>query len=219
MNAFGNKALNALYAKSLTEDIVAILIRCCSKMKLDAAKGRLLPRNSENRITNRLFHDYLEKEHVHQLFHFQLQSPENYNPETDLYRGVGDIRVVPWNMLTVPKACFLIECKRIDGSPPLNREYIKEGVQRFIEESPKYKSYFGRSIMLGYVVSSIDIPENVLEIDKRLAELVDGVSVGNLVLVRHNSDWYVYSSESTSGGGVSIILDHLFFDFSGAIQI
>jgi len=217
MKAFGNELLNTLYAQGLAEDIIAILVRCCKKMKADALDNTLLP-NHEVKITNRLFHSYLENEHVYKLFHFQLQTPENYNPETDLYAGIGDISVTPWNMLSIPRAYFLIECKRIDGSHSLNEKYVKEGIQRFVGSSPKYISYYGRSIMLGYVVSSIDIPENTITIGNLQAKLLVGASADALLLIWHNSEWYVYSSKSTSEGTASLVLDHLFYDFSGAVE-
>lgn len=216
MSAFGNNQLNLLYAQGIAEDIIAILVKCCKKMKADAFSGNLLP-NNENKITNRLFNDYLENEHVYKLFHFQLQAPENYNSKTNLYAGIADIRVTLWDMLSLPTIYMLIECKRVDGKAPLNKEYIKEGVQRFIGDLPKYKSHYGRNIILGYVVSSINIPENVVKMEMLQAKLIEGVSISDFELRGYNSDWYIYSSESTSGEGISIILDHLFFNLSDAI--
>lgn len=43
-----------------------------------------------------------------------------------------------------------IECKRIDGTADLNKKYVKEGVARFVTQ--KYSSYYGRNVMLGFVV-------------------------------------------------------------------
>lgn len=215
MTAFGDKSINTAYAQGLAEKVLAILIKCCTQMKEDAAKGELLPNNDENKITNRLFHFHLEEEHIHELFYFELQPPENYNPRTGRYDGIGDIRVKQWSMLPNPKAYFIIECKRLDGNSPLNREYIQKGVERFIGDSPKYKSHYGRSIMLGYMVSSIDIPENVIKIDALQAKLVKGAPVGSLALQNNcNSDWYIYSSNYNHIEGKPIILDHLFFDLS-----
>ncbi|MFL0269257.1 hypothetical protein [Candidatus Clostridium radicumherbarum] len=150
---------------------------------------------------------------------FIPQSPETFIPDEDQYRGRCDIKVVSNNWFADLNDYYLIECKRIDGENHLNRQYILEGVSRFVVNSPKYPSYHKRNIMFGYVVKTIDVPKNTAIIEQLQRDLLLGVLVDDFVLLNNeNVEFYHYSCLYQSDAIGSIELDHLFYDFSEVIQ-
>ena len=81
-----------------------------------------------------------------------------------------DIRILLKSDFEKEDAYYVIECKRIDGTSDLNKKYVKEGVARFVTQ--KYSSYYGRNIMLGFVVKKIDMSAN--------AKLIEGIQNADL---------------------------------------
>ena len=84
-------------------------------------------------------------------------------------------------------AYYITECKRVDGSSDLNKKYVKEGVARFVTE--KYSSYYGRNIMLGFVVKKIDISSNV--------KLIEEIQNADLSQQMHGNFEFIESKDVT----------------------
>ena len=104
---------------------------------------------------------------------------------------------------------FGAECKRLSiGQNRLIKEYVINGVKRFT--SGKYSSKCSISAMIGYVqegqVSDIIAALKPLMIDTNLEE--------NLVRILHESNPEYKSAHIRDTDAQTIILHHLFFDFT-----
>jgi hypothetical protein len=146
--------------------------------------------NHEDKISNRLVERCLD---INSLgIRFILQQVEHYDTETDTHRGRTDIRVVSFEWLFGNReAYYIIECKRIDGNMHLNQAYVSEGVSRFvIPPKPKYPSYYGRNIMLGYVVRAIKVAENTAKIDCIQRKMLAEVTIGRMEFVCDDSEGF-----------------------------
>ena len=217
MGGFRNDDLNMLFVRGVIDTIVAHLIKCSQKMRSDCVQNSNPLRNHEDKITNRLVAKYLNAEP--NGFHYERESPENFDEETDTYIGRTDIKVLPWSHFCGSEAYFVIECKRVDGSYALNRLYITEGVARFVEFPLKYPSYYNLNIMFGYIVKSIDIVENASKIDALQRCQLTGVSASAFVkLESENSRYFLFTCEYFTENTNRIELLHLFYDFADVME-
>jgi hypothetical protein len=151
-----------IYLNREFELILNGVYKCYQKMLVDYN----VIENNENKIRNRLYKDYLKSSAVRTWLGL-----ENYifHPEVpeidDNYDESARTDLIVYNALTYAKdetAYYIIECKRIDGTKNLNDKYITNGIDRFIgDRYPSNKSVNG---MLGFVVKSIDIHDNVSRI-------------------------------------------------------
>ena len=215
---FGNKSLNQQIRKTLFNDSIYLLFVCSQRMVSDCKSGKLVL-NHEDKITNRLAARYLNKNNIG--LRFIPQTQEHFDPETDSYIGRTDFTVIGEDFLRNDNAYYVVECKRIDGSTHMNNEYVKNGVVRFInllsDGTPKYSSYYRQSIMFGYVVQAIDIPQNAAEIDGIQRTILKNIPIGLFSLVQNfETEFFYYSCQYETTVG-NIDLAHLFFDFSEVV--
>jgi len=219
ISGFNKDTINDKIVEWTINSIICQLIKCSNQMKEDCITNSNFLRNKENKITNRLVAKYLNIESG--IFHYETQSQETFNDNTDSFDGIVDIKVILCDHSLGEYAYFIIECKRIDGTTPLNKKYISEGVMRFLSpiENPKYSSYHKRNIMFGFVVKVIDIPKNTEKIDTLQPSLLDEVKASSFELIQSdNSQYYIYSCIYFTSDIEQIKLTHLFFDFSGVIR-
>lgn len=212
---FKNSSNNNDLRELEIEDILDILIESSINMKSACkATGNLLF-NNENKITNRLFKTQLEGKKTDTIS-FYPQTPENYNYDTDEYIGITDLRVEikTSNRFNEKQTTYYtIECKRIDGDSNLNKQYVKEGVARFVEPPIKYPSPNNQNIMFGYLVKVVDVPTNIIKIET-LQKKHLSTNQSNFILVKkHNTEYYIYSCQYKA-----VELSHLFYDFSDVIR-
>ena len=132
--------------------------------------AKMIPlENDENAIRDVIFYEYLNNAdymRTHELLsrhHFVLDPKEQ--------KGRPDIQVVPINPYKGPNCYYVIECKRLDnirqsGKSGLNGEYIREGIDRFVRG--KYPVYKNTAGMIGFVVTSMDIDDNIAKINQLL---------------------------------------------------
>ena len=228
MRAFGNEAYNRYVDSFYTKKIIAYLVECSQQMHSDCAKtGDFLP-NDEDQITDKLIEHYLWTTNPSVLEELRF-SPQPYvhyglreKSGKNSFLGRSDIQVIRADHFGKPKAFFLVECKRIDGTSTLNKLYVSDGVYRFFEPQtdgePKYPSYYKRNFMFGYVVKAIDVLQNVDEIEKFQKTLLEGVVAGNMLLIENNgSEHYVCECHYTASEE-PLDLTHLFFDFSTVMR-
>ena len=157
--------LQALYRANF-EKIANYIIEICELVVEDYEKKQLKLPNDENKIRSIMLEEYMKKykgAYGMSDYRFELEVPENYTGKGK-HIGRVDIRILLKNDFEKEDAYYIIECKRIDGTSDLNKKYIEEGVARFVTQ--KYSSYYGRNIMLGFVVKKIDVPANVKSIEK-----------------------------------------------------
>jgi hypothetical protein len=119
--------------------------------------------NSELFITEILVETYLNKGGNREKLGIE---DVIFNREPAENDGFVDIKVQTINSLSNPEAYYIFECKRLDGTARLNREYIREGILRFT--SGKYSSYYGVNGMIGYEVKKLNTPVNVQKINSIL---------------------------------------------------
>ena len=217
MGGFKGESLNIAFESGVINLIIAHLIKCSKQMKTDCAEPCNMLQNHEDKITNRLVAKYLNTEPNN--FRYEIQSPENFDGQTDQYIGRTDIKVISADYFKDSQSYYIIESKRIDGDDDLNKKYITDGIARFVINPPKYPSYHKQNIMFGYVVQAIDIPKNTEKIGALQASLLNGVTVNAFILVQ-NEDYqsFVYSCGYASEHIRHIELKHIFYDFADVIQ-
>lgn len=204
--------LEALW-KANFEKIINYILKICELIVEDYNKKQLKLPNDENKIRSIMLEEYIKKYKEPQdmlNYKFDLEVPENYDGNGQ-HIGRVDMRVLLKNDFEKDDAYYIIECKRIDGTYNLNQKYVKEGINRFVTQ--KYSSYYGRNIMLGFVVKKINISDNAKLIEniqnKEIAESIYGKFefVGsNSVVERYKC---IYQIESKK-----LELCHIFSDYS-----
>ena len=217
MGGFKKSANNEIGKQNFFNLIILRIAQCCAKMREDCKTTGEKLYNHEDKISNRLVERYLDMNDLG--LRFVLQKPEHYDAETDTYKGRTDITVVSADWLKNRDAYYIIECKRIDGGNELNKKYVSEGVSRFVvSPEPKYSSYYGKSIMLGYIVQAITVGANIDKIDKLQRKLLIGVTIGNMCLVYEDGKgFYRYQCLYQSKNNLNVELSHLFYDFSDVV--
>jgi len=173
--------------------------------------------NHESKITNRLVERYLDMNFFG--LRFILEKPEHYDAATDTHEGRADITVVSSDWFKNRDAYHIIESKRLDGKNDLNKKYISNGISRFVTSpSPKYSAYYGKNIMLGYIVQSINISQNTEKIDELQRKLLTGVTIGEMELICDDEGFSHYQCLYQNGSNLYVELTHLFYDFSEVMR-
>lgn len=153
-----------------------MLLLSCHALKSDfELTGRKLP-DDEGAITYYLIEEYLDNDDFRRKnkmefinIRFIPEYPENYNKDKANYKGRLDMKVIGEDFLHDRNTYAVIECKRLDGESHLKREYVKEGIDRFVgmlQGEIKYLRHTGMDMMLGYIVKDEDM-------DKVLADIND----------------------------------------------
>lgn len=120
MPGFKDSSINTAIENKIFNYIVSHLLNCCLEMKSDCLKTGSYLFNHEDKITNRLVVNYLNK--GANIVRFEIQAPENYDERRDEFVGRTDIKVrsINW-FLGNSDDYYIIECKRIDGSKELRQ--------------------------------------------------------------------------------------------------
>lgn len=208
--------LEALYRANF-EKITNYIIDICELVVGDYEKKQLKLPNDENKIRSIMLEEYLKPQkdsYGMSDYRFELEVLENYVGNGQ-HIGRVDIRILLKSDFEKEDAYYIIECKRIDGTSNLNKKYVKEGVARFITE--KYSSYYGRNIMLGFVVKKIDISANAQLIEESQNADLDQHMHGNFQLVKSDklTESYKCMYQIQSG---ELELRHIFSDYSSIIE-
>lgn len=204
--------LESLYRANF-EKITSYILDICELIVEDYGKKQLKLPNDENKIRSIMLEEYLKKQkssYGMSDYRFELEVPENYVGNGH-HIGRVDIRILLKSDFEKEDAYYIIECKRVDGAADLNKKYIKEGVARFVTQ--KYSSYYGRNIMLGFVVKKIDISSNA-----RLIEKIQNVDAneymhGDFELIESDNVTESYKCIYQIQSG-ELELCHIFSDYS-----
>ena len=190
---------------------------CCFLAKDKEAKGEKLP-NDENRIRTILLEEYIKKSSGMDDYIFLAETPVNYVGDGK-YKGRADLCVLIKTDYSYQnsEAFFIAECKRLDGNRTLNKQYVNEGIKRFITDNPKYSSHYGTSMMIGFVIKPIKIKEN--------ARRIEGIQNKSDIISMRGSWTDKDKTERTEryecvyrNRSKPITLQHLFADFSRIIR-
>ena len=208
--------LRTLYRANF-EKIITYILDICALIVKDYEERQLKLPNDENKIRSIMLEEYMNKQkaaHGMSGYKFELEVPENY-AGSGQHIGRVDIRILLKSDFEKDDAYYIIECKRIDGSFDLNKKYVKEGVARFVTE--KYSSYYGRNIMLGFVVKKIDISSNV--------KLIEEIQNADLSQQMHGNFEFIESKDVTESykcmyqiQSGEIELCHIFSDYSSIME-
>lgn len=204
--------IEALYRANF-EKITNYILNICELVVEDYEKKRLKLPNDENKIRSIMVEEYMKKQKsVYGMsdYRFEIETPENY-VGNGKHIGRVDIRILLKNDFEKEDAYYVIECKRIDGTSDLNKKYVKEGVARFVTQ--KYSSYYGRNIMLGFVVKKVDMSANAKLIEKIQNTDLDKHMHGNFELIESNDVAESYKCIYTIQSG-EVELRHVFSDYS-----
>lgn len=151
-----------------------------------------------------------------------LQNDNYKNAQTDFVRyyqvdtevregahGRTDIRFLKVKEYEGQEVYYTIECKRLDGSNFLFKEYVGNGIRRFT--TGKYPSQLGCNAMLGFVVKPIDLVTSVDKVNSYLTatEHLKIQSTMRAPLIR---------LESQHNAPYGFVLYHLWMDFSTLIK-
>lgn len=160
-----------------------------------------------------LDNDQMRKSHYMQEYSFTPETQENYDGNGN-YIGRADIRIKLKTDFDKHSAYYIVECKRIDGTSTLNEKYVKDGVARFVTQ--KYSSYYGKNIMIGFVVKKIALSMNAQKIENIQNASADSYMHGifDMVLREKCHEMYKCTYQIESG---ELELRHIFSDFSGVI--
>ena len=219
MSGFKNTSLNNTIASSILNHIVSKVLACFENMIEDCANGSIKIANNETSIRDHLFCNYLNNDEIMRSmdfdnFRFFAETPENYIDSKP--QGRTDLQVFSINEFSHRNRYFIIECKRIDGNLNLNREYIDEGIRRFVRESPKYISYYKMNCMLGFIVRCIDIAKNVEKINGLLQTDYTDIHVQDYLCAGIIPNTYI-SSHNLNENDL-IVLTHAFVNCASVIN-
>ena len=204
---------NAEFENILTGIVIVYSCIIATKIKV--------PLNDENAIRD----VFLSKKYLKgQQFRAEYPPLANYHfdKETTENGGRADIRVLQVKPYKDDDAYYVIECKRLDkvnqnGKTGLNGEYISNGIARFVSE--KYPMHENTAGMIGFVVSKMNIYENVGCINQLLQNTFTQINTEKELTKKQIVPDFEYSYYSNHRVGKSTkIIYHLMFDFSNDIK-
>lgn len=224
MSGFGASKLNAILRDDSFIKMRDFVVTCCNLMSAKSIETENFLPNHEDKIKNKLVFEYLNSNTIREdtgykeiKLAFDAEVSGNYNNDTNTTNARFDIKVTSEDTLSYSEKYYNIECKRIDGKAHLNKEYIKEGVARFVSKDAKYSSGYGKNMMLGFVVEDINIKENTEKIDKiQATELKECIKNGFTVL-EEKTKYFVYTADYYAPSR-EVELQHVFYNFSLAIE-
>lgn len=203
------------------KEISFYIIYCCEEMKKDLIKSEKKIPNDENTIRNYLLENYLDNNSFRlqnrmEMFHFMPEAPENYDNDSISYKGRVDIKIVNQNeWFQNGKAAYHVECKRLDGYSNLNKEYVINGIRRFVVNPTHYKSYYNKNFMLGFMVRNIDVPLNIKKIEQIQQKDTQIENLSDFIKNTESSK-HIYDCEYRVDNR-TIVLKHIFTDVSEGI--
>lgn len=207
--------LDALHRANFNK-IINYVLNICELVVEDYQQKKLKMPNDENKIRSIVLEEYLTKQkkaYGMSNYRFEPEALENYVGEGK-HIGRVDIRILLKSAFEKEEAYYIIECKRIDGTSELNKQYVKGGVARFVTQ--KYSSYYGRNLMLGFVVKRIDVSANAQAIEKIQNVDSDEKMHGDFELVTEGGITKSYKCLYQIQSG-ELELRHIFSDYSSII--
>lgn len=208
---------SATFYNNEFEDLLSKIILCYQLM----LKNKEVLINDENRIRDVILINYLKNNAIRTKFGINNYLFDREVPE-DKSQGRTDIKIITANTFQDTEAYYIIECKRLDsnntsGQTGLNAEYIKNGISRFV--SNYYSSHYRTNGMIGFIISPLDINENVSSINLLLKTLFTQINTKQELRFREIMKDFNFSYFSIhSLKSKDIVLYHLMLDFSKNIK-
>lgn len=199
------------------ETILSKIITCYNLMLTD----NVTLSNDENQIRDLLYLNYLNSDAVRKSVELQSYYFDRETQE-DRTKGRTDIRILTSNSFIETAAYYIIECKRLDAKNPngttgLNAKYIENGIYRFASKT--YSAHYKTNGMIGFVIESLNISENVALINNLLKTTFTRANTTQELRYKVLIKDFEFSYCSThSIEGDDIVLYHLMLDFSKNIH-
>lgn len=218
MGKFSRKISEALRRDDF-EQISDYIVESCNLLSVDYQhQGKRMP-NHENTIRNILLEEYLDDDSQRinygmRDYRFIPETQEHYDGQGN-YIGRADIRIMLKTDFEKRDAYYLVECKRLDGSHNMNKEYVEEGVARFVFR--KYSAYYGKGLMLGFVVRAMNITKNTQEIECLQNASAEPSMHGKFAALDISASREMYRCVCQIQGG-ELELRHVFVDLSGVVK-
>ena len=202
--------------------VLQLLVFSCEKMILE--KKIKLNSSQEDNLRNLFVIEYLRKNKdkfgiMDLYFNCGGESVDKDNNYKTL--GRVDINISVPNTLCSEDKIFIFECKRLDGYSSKNKEYVNNGLFRFIEG--KYSKKMPLAGMIGFVQGfkkNSNMNSLVVGINDILNKHKTIKTTKNLTLYKIDKKFkYSYSSQHKRNKSLpKIDLYHLFFDFTTTSQ-
>ncbi len=210
LNANNFKLAPDAYSKEF-EGILTGIVQCYNIMLKDKTR---VPSNDENKIRNIILDGYLNNNSIRKKVGLDYYL---FDGEVMENTGFVDIKISTKNTFKDTSAYYIVECKRLDdknlnGISGLNAKYIKNGILRFT--TGKYSTYCGLNGMIGFVVKSLDIDNNINNINNLLETKFSNANTITDLKAKKFIENFDYSYLSTHNLNKKIAIYHLMFDFS-----
>ncbi|MDE3183886.1 MAG: hypothetical protein KGM16_10750 [Bacteroidota bacterium] len=216
LNASGYEH-NGIFYNAEFEEILSKVIICYRLMLSD----NVTLRNDENSIRDILYINYLNRDAIRksvglQYYYFDREILE------DSTAGRTDIRILNAYSFLETAAYYIIECKRLDtkntkGSTGLNAKYIENGICRFASKT--YSAHYKTNGMIGFVIESLNISENVISINMLLKTTFTKSNTTQELKYRELVAGFEFSYCSAHRiEKNNVVIYHLMLDFSKNIQ-
>ncbi|MVM29282.1 hypothetical protein GO755_04500 [Spirosoma sp. HMF4905] len=217
----GKFALTADYFAGELEIILNFIVDCFQILK---EKEKNIA-NDEEIIRNLLYARYLTNSSIKKQLDFTsgrfCAEPATIDKDTLKETGYLDLKVCLANHFNDDDIFFIIECKRLDGGNTLNREYVREGINRFI--TSQYPSHLSVNAMIGFCVTACDLDGLVTApngINYHINKWISPLTVQSLESY-HWIDYFTstYSSRHKISSSISetFSLYHVILDFSEVV--
>lgn len=198
-------------------EFLLILEKFCIFYNLIIEQNQQLT-NDEDQIRDFIYLNYLRDQQIRDKYGFDYHC-ECEPKEFGINDGYLDFKICNANIFKNQFEYYIIECKRLDdknlrGVNGLNAKYISNGILRFVTK--KYSLYHRFNAMFGFVVSPLNIEENVNNLNHLLNNNYLQAKTTNAISpIKDIPNYsYQYISEHNDIEENSFDLYHLMFDFS-----
>ena len=184
-----------------------ILRDICNVYMLICNSGKKVP-NDENSIRD-AFGKYLQSDAYKDT---RTDTFRFYQVDTETREGAHgrtDIRFLKVKEYEGQQVYYTVECKRLDGTGHLYKEYVDNGIRRFT--NGKYPTYLGCNAMMGFVVCAIELSAAIDKVNGHLTAS-ENLNIQSTVMAP------MIVLESHHQAPQNFVLYHLWTDFSNLVE-
>lgn len=218
VRGFKNRNLNTKVVEKMLKNIIRSLLCASKQLVIDYQNELIKIENNENKIRDEIYRHYLKNKNFIEKnkiqFNFEKEVEENFQGKGQPTLGRVDLKVFNGDIFNDPDAYVIIECKRLDGKKHLNREYVNNGILRFIDDNPKYSSHYNCNIMFGFLVKENIEQDNLVHEINKIQKEIDSFNIQQEIKKEDNTYHSIYETKKFKK---KLELYHVFYDFSSII--
>lgn len=200
-SVFGyGETFRLLQLQGIVRDICNVYMMICNS-------GKKMP-NDENAIRD-TFGKYLQCDTYKET---STDTVRFYQVDTEIREGTHgrtDIRFLKVKEYEGQQVYYTVECKRLDGTGRLCKEYADNGIRRFT--TGKYSTPLGCNAMMGFVVCAIDLTATIDKVNGHL-------TASENLKTQYTEMAPMISLESLHQTPQRFVLYHLWTDFSNLVE-